>query len=113
MKLEHFTYGLFNGHGYVLTKSSGLDAVTTKAMMDKLVALDQDTQLLWNTPLVISCTHIEPATDEFGRVGKWNHTILIDLNDYLTLTQPRRLIEQHFLHKPDKPPAMLQPLTIK
>ena len=113
MKLEHFTYGLFNGHGYVLTKSSGLDAVTTKAMMDKLVALDRDTQLLWTTPPVISCTHIEPATDEFGRQGKWNHTIIISLEEYLLLTQPQTFIRQHFLSKPSKPPSELKPLTIQ
>ena len=118
MKCHHFTYGLFNGHGYVFTFTDGLNELTTQKMLDKLKSLTQDDQMLWppqhpGGDHIISCTHIQQAKDEFNRTGTFNHTIIMQLTDYLALTNPLRILDGYFMQRPDEPPATLEPIMIK
>jgi len=118
IRCEHFVYGLFNGYGYVLTKTDGVDKILSDKMLKKLLALQHDEQLLWppqhpNKEFHISCTKIEPVKDEYKRVGIFNSTILVPLSKYLSYTQPLRIVKSYFMLRTDKPPEKLKPIKIK
>jgi hypothetical protein len=111
LKLEHFTYALYNGQGYVLDKTNGVDSLLKRKTLRELCALNESKQQWCPTEQVVACTHVEPVEDEFGRAGVWNHTILMTISDYLTYTQPVRLMEPYFLKRQEKPTG-LEPLQI-
>ena len=118
MKCEQIVYGLFNGYGYVLTKTDGVDKIVSDKMLKTLLSLQHDEQLLWpphhpNKEFYISCTRIEPIEDEYKRVGVFNSTILIPLTEYLAYTQPLRLVKPHFARRTEKPPKKLEPIEVK
>jgi len=115
---EHFIYGLFNGYGYVLTETNGVNKILTKEMREKLCNLKHDEQLLWppqrpNQDFYISCSKITPTEDEHKRDGVFNSTILISLKDYLTYTNPAKIVQPYFVKKTDKPPKKLKLIEVK
>lgn len=117
MKCEHFVYGLYNGYGYILTKTNGVDEILTSKMLKQLCTLQKDEQLLWppqhpSREFYISCSQVEPIMDEYKRVGTFNSTILMSLNEYLAYTQPLQILKPYFTHKTDKPPKNLKPLRV-
>jgi len=118
MEWQHFVYGLFNGYGYVLVKTDGVDTLLNEKMMQELCALREDRQFLWppqypNTEHIISCSHIEKVEDDFRREGLFNSTILIPLNEYLQYTQPLRLVKPWFTAKSTHPPNKLSPIRVE
>jgi len=118
MRWHHFVYGLFNGYGYVLRKTDGIDSILTHEMLEKLCKLKHDEQLLWppqqpNKPFYVSCTQVEPAEDEHKRDGVFISTILIPLKEYLAFTQPLKLMKPYFMRKTEKPPKKLKPIEVK
>jgi hypothetical protein len=122
IKCEHFIYGLHQRRGIQLYKSKGLTKLVNDDNLQFLChvgdnAVEETYFQIWlpgdNPVLAVSKVH--PAKDEYGRNGVWNHTIVIDINDYVKLTQPHNLFASHFIKALDDSAdySTLQPILIE
>jgi len=112
MKAEHFIYGLFKHYGIKLIKSPGITKLLTSEIIEYLCQLKESKEYFWpNGTITISRVH--SVDDEFGRDGVWNHTIAINILDYLAYTQPTNHVRPYFINKLEKPVSSLQPIDVK
>ena len=109
MQLDQFVYGLFNGRGYRIVKSKGVDKRLSDDSLQTLIKrieAQPGAALLpmhWPTENTLTLTRVVPVTDEYGRQGVWSHTIVASVNDFVWHLQP-------FLQRAptDTPPKMLE-----
>ena len=118
LRLDHFIYALFNRVGYKLLKTDGVSKQVCDATLHYLqnvgahVKSEAYIQVYWPNENVLSVSLVKPVTDEFGREGVWNHTILVPIGAYLQFTQPSRLLSAHFIHGLDDPSITLHPIVV-
>ena len=112
MKCEHFIYGLFKRYGIKLIKSPGLTKLLTSEIIEYLCQLKENKEYYWPNG-TITITQVQAASDEYGRDGVWNHTIAVNILDYLAYTQPTKMLAPHFIGKLEKPPFTLQSIDVK
>lgn len=115
---EHFIYALFNVGAYRLIKSPDAEKLLSEENFSRLCHLTDkiqkpEEQAQWfPDENVLAISFLRPTTDEYGRKGGWNHTILIKVVDYCVLTDPVALFRRHFIREFGNPPEMLQPLQV-
>ena len=116
MKLEHFLYGMMNGEELELRTSNGIQSLLTDEELLMLCHIgDKETRETvkeYCTNKWLSISYIKPMTDKHGRRANWNHTVVIKLTDYLGYTQPRKLVQQHFIKESSQIPAKLKALVL-
>jgi hypothetical protein len=122
LQLEHFIYGLEKKNGIQIYKSKGVTALIGDNHLQFLCHVGDNVAeetyfQIWlpGDKPVLAVSRVHPVKDEYGRKGVWNHTILIDFNDYLQLTQPQSLFSPYFIRALDesKNYTPLQPITIE
>ena len=106
-------YGLFNGRGYRLVKSSGVDKRLSDDSLQRLIKIIERQKaeavlpMHWPTENVLTLSHVVPTTDEYGRAGVWCHTVIAPIADFVWQLQP-------YLAGPqEKPPKTLEPIDLK
>lgn len=117
IRCEHFLYGQFNGVGYRLIKSKGVDDCINKDSLDYLCMLDgvEPARTWLPNEQYVARTYFGTTYDEYNRRNRWNHTILLYIVDYLNIVETAGLqaIDKHFIKETDKPPKNLKPLEIE
>ena len=115
---EHFVYGQFNGVGYRLIRSTGLDQVLSKESMRYLCniggKLKQEARIQVWLPQenIVSVSYLKPGKDGYGRRVMWNHTILMPVEEFLKHTSTT-LFEPYFIKQLSRAPQELDPIIIK
>jgi hypothetical protein len=120
IQCEHFIYGIFPKVGYKLVKSSKADKLLSEEnfqlLMDlgKRINTEGVVQLWFPTEKTLTATYLCPSSDEYGRQGMWNHTILLNIDDYLKLKPPELtgIFNSYFIHGLTSIPKRLEPLQI-
>jgi len=117
---EHFVYALTNGSsGYQFVKSPKAEKLLSEENFLKLLHIgDNITQACtipqwFPTEDILTFSHIIPVSDEHGRKGVWNHTIMIRFYDFYNLLQPEPIFDKHFISKVDRLPKSLEPLQVE
>jgi len=115
---EQFIYGLFPDAGYKTLKTNGVDKLLTKQSFNQLKGLrlnhDEQTtviQMHFSSEDIITVTHLQRTTDNYGRAGIINHTIIMRTSDYLSHFPPKQIVENYFIQTLNSPPT-LTPLII-
>ena len=91
MKLEHFWYGLTNGDGYVFKRSPKALQLLKEKTLERLKQLPADPApvFMWlPTEQIVTVSKVEKASDNTGRAGVINHTLLIPIKTYVALSSP-------------------------
>ena len=97
MICEHFIHGHFNGVGYKLIKTDGVDKLISTKTLNILKGYDSDKKVFWPYPEnVFSFTFTHNGSDEYGRRTVWNHTMLVSVEEYLK-GMPDDLFREHFI----------------
>ena len=120
IQCEHFVYGIFPKVGYKLVKTSKADKLLSEenfqGVMDlgKQIKKEGIVELWFPTEKTLTATYLCPSSDEYGRNGMWNHTILISIGDYLKLKPPELsgIFNPHFIRNLSVPPKRLEPIQI-
>lgn len=119
IQCEHFYFGLFNGIGIKLVKTSNVDKLLTQARLNELCHIgdklrkNADLQNWLQPEGILALSHIEITFDEYNRKGVKNHTVLLDAKDWFDYTQPISIIKTYFLRELNKPPEKLEPIKIE
>ena len=118
MICEQFIYGLFPDAGYKTVKTNGVDELLTKQSFNQLKALrlnhdEQETviQMHFASEDLITVTYLKRTTDNYGRAGIINHTIIMRTSDYLSRFPPKHIVENYFIQTLNSPPN-LKPIAI-
>ena len=111
IECEQFIYGMFNGVGYRLIKSEGVDKWIDEKDLQYLLRLDCSTQTLLPNG-IIAITQMSRTIDEYQRGSPWNHTILLWAWDYFDL-HPPDLFKPHFIGPLKTPPKHLHALHLE
>lgn len=114
IRCEHFVYGQFNGIGYRLIKSKGVDDIVHEKDLEYLCRLDGvDPTFTWlhNTKHV-AVTYFGRTIDEYQRSTRWTHTILIFIGDFFKFCDTKAF-DLHFIKETDVRPRNLKPLVIE
>lgn len=115
LELEHFLYGQLNGKGYGYTtiKSDGVDKILTTENFHHLCRLDGPAIIKSWVPndKLVARSYLSYTLDEYMRRNIWNHTILIEILDYIQI-QNFDEIDKHFIREDAKAPKKLEPLRI-
>jgi len=115
---EHFIFAHWKGMGYRLIKSPGLDKLVSRQTLTYLCHIGNNlekearVQVWLPSENLIAICYLRPEKDEYGRRTIWNHTILIDISDYLNLNYPA-FFEPYFIRNLEKPVSELKPIMIK
>ena len=115
---EHFLYALFPDVGIKLVKTPNLWRLINSTTMQFLQHLgdhvqDATTVQMWFADLkLVTVSYLKPVTDQHGRKGVWNHTILISIDDYLQISQPSTLLSPHLIRSLAAPPQQLTPIQV-
>lgn len=118
VRCEHFIFAYWKGIGYKLIKSSGVDELVSRQTLMYLCHIGNNlekearVQVWLPSENLIAICFLKPGKDEYGRRTIWNHTILIDISDYLNLNYPT-FFEPYFIRKLDKPLDELDPIIIQ
>jgi hypothetical protein len=111
MKLEHFWYGLTDGDGYVFKRSPKVLSMLRDFSLRYLQGLPARNNAVYSwlpTEQVVAISAITKAKDNAKREGVANHTVLIPIKEYISLTS----IDSNFNFKvPDS--NVLEPLEVK
>lgn len=114
---EQFIYGLFNGTGYRLIKSRGVDKLLSNRQLQYLChigdGVSEEAVVQIRLGDILSISVVRPVKDTYGRSGVWNHTILMDMNAYLVLSQPSSFLTPYFIRSLDRPVERLDVLQIE
>jgi len=81
--------------------------------INTLCSLSQDTVMWFPDQDIITVTYIQNATDSYGRKGVWNHTIIIEITEYLEHASLKEMFADYARDRTREPPAQLDSLTIK
>lgn len=112
MECEHFVYAPFNGVGYKLIKSSGVDNLITRKSLRHLKQLSGASPVqTWLPEKVVAISYLARRKDDHGRDAVYNHTILVGIEDYFRLNPPHQF-GNHFITTLDKNVSSLDSLVI-
>lgn len=117
MQCEQILYALFNGVGYKTIQTSNVDNLITEQNLDRLKTLkaSSQTHVHWlETEKIVALSQVHLTHDEYGRKGVWNHTILLNITDYISYTQtrPAQTLDTYFLKALPSPKTKLEPIQI-
>lgn len=103
MLVEHFIYGYVPKNGYRLVKSRGVTRLLSDTQLQYLSHMgDRATELTYSQfwfpdSDVLAISKITPVKDEYHRDAVWNHTLLVNMRDYLEYTKPSHVFDAYFL----------------
>jgi hypothetical protein len=89
MKLEHFWYGLTDGDGYVFKRSPKVLGMLRDFSLRYLQGLPAKKNPVYSwlpTEQIVAVSTVSKAKDNARRDGVANHTVLIPIKDYISLT---------------------------
>jgi len=101
---EQFIYGLFPNAGYKTLKTTGVDKLLTEQSFNQLKALrlnhdepEAIIQMHFSSEDLVTVTYLKRTTDDYGRAGILNHTIIIKIADYLSCFPPKQIVQDCFI----------------
>ena len=89
MKLEHFWYGLTDGDGYVFKRSPKVLGMLRDFSLRYLQGLPAKKNPVYSwlpTEQLVAISMVVKAKDNARREGVANHTVLIPIKEYISLT---------------------------
>jgi hypothetical protein len=89
MKLEHFWYGLTDGDGYVFKRSSKVLSILRDSSLRYLQSLPAKKDAVYSwlpTEQLVAISTVTKAKDNARREGVANHTVLVPIKQYISLT---------------------------
>jgi len=92
--MEQFIYALTD-RGYVLSKSAGVDKLLRQGSIRDLCNLKQSKDQWCDVESCITVSTVKAVQDNFQREGVHNHTLIVGVLEYLSHTNPARLLEAH------------------
>ena len=113
MTIEHFLFGLDEEGNYFFLKTKGVNTVLTDHNLQILrTNKESSEEPLWlETEQLIAIQDIDEINNG-GRIGMWNHTMLIPVQEYIRANNPYKLYSKYFLKKGEVP-AALKPIEIE
>lgn len=113
LPIEHFLFGLDEQGNYFFIKTPKVTTIITDENLQILRTNAESTEEpLWlETEQLVVIQDIDLISNG-GRIGMWNHTLLIPIQEYLRATNPYKLYSKHFLKKGDVP-QHLEPIEIE
>lgn len=114
MPIESFLFALDKDGNYHYIKSHGVNQLLSDVNLQYLrQKRSNPKEPYWlPTEQVVAIQLIDQVKDDYGRIGVWNHTLLIPIDEYIRLTNPYKLFSKHFLKKGDIPET-LKPITLE
>lgn len=95
MQLEQIIYGLFNGRGYRIIKSPGVDKLLSDDSQQRLIKIIENSSsykttipMQFPTENVLTLSRCMQVADEYGRKGVWSHTVLVRASDFVWELKP-------------------------
>ena len=89
LKLEHFWYGLTDGDGYVFKRSPKVLGMLRDFSLRYLQGLPAKKNPVYSwlpTEQLVAISMVTKAKDNARREGVANHTVLIPIKEYISLT---------------------------
>jgi hypothetical protein len=116
---EHFLHALFPDVGIKLLKSPRLWQLVDTPLQTYLQHLaDHATeptviQMWFPDRNLISVSYVKPVTDQHGRQGTWNHTIIVKIDEFLQISQPSTILSPFLIRSLDAPPQVFPPIEVR
>ena len=106
---------MFNGKIHLLKTNGVNDLLSDKnfQFLRNLSEENSDKYLWLPTEQIIALPHIITVADDNGRMWVQNQTLLINIHDYLQLTNPYQLFSKFFLPPLDELPEKLEPIEVR
>ena len=112
VKIEHFVFAPFNGVGYQLVCSRGVQNLLLPETLRKLLQAKESQQSFLPYEKLVAVTFIRHVKDCLNRDALWNHTLLIPISVYFHLNPPDKFRE-YMLEPCGTPIKNLKPVEMK